>query len=372
MEGLRAQDLREILAICGRALSCNSVDQLRGEVLEEMAQAFRADSSNFFINIGPGLRIDLEGVKSRGIDQKYLVSYKDYYYRLDPFQRGFSLVPYRSVITMGQLVAMNLRTDEYLYDFLEPQSIYHQMAVYLKSGGRISGVLALFRPKSMPDFSYQEIAKAELLAPYLAGALKKTLVLEQTDKGGYILNSVIESLDDKAIVILNEFLEPIFKNKNATEILAKLARGIDPGDQSSLSLPEELHKCCQEFRTSLTHQDISESCAKELCVEDTHTGEILPVRVSVINSAGKSTFFLICFDTERAVAPPLKNLSRFGISPREMEIVTLVYQGCRNTEIAEKLFISKYTVENHLKNIFQKMEVKNRTSLINRLIRLIH
>ncbi|MBU4425245.1 MAG: LuxR C-terminal-related transcriptional regulator, partial [Proteobacteria bacterium] len=32
-----------------------------------------------------------------------------------------------------------------------------------------------------------------------------------------------------------------------------------------------------------------------------------------------------------------------------------------------KLFISKYTVENHLKSIYEKMDVKNRTELSYRL-----
>ncbi|MBR0873306.1 response regulator transcription factor [Bradyrhizobium tropiciagri] len=53
-------------------------------------------------------------------------------------------------------------------------------------------------------------------------------------------------------------------------------------------------------------------------------------------------------------------------SRRENEIICLVKQGLRNKEIAFKLQISENTVETHLRRIYHKMGVNNRTSLINR------
>jgi DNA-binding NarL/FixJ family response regulator len=50
-----------------------------------------------------------------------------------------------------------------------------------------------------------------------------------------------------------------------------------------------------------------------------------------------------------------------------MEIAGLICDGLKNREIGEKLFISEYTVENHLRSIYQKMDVSNRTSLVNRI-----
>src|SRR5216683_3933682 len=45
------------------------------------------------------------------------------------------------------------------------------------------------------------------------------------------------------------------------------------------------------------------------------------------------------------------------LSQREREIVTLVAQGFKNKEMAEKMFISEQTVKNHLHNIFDKLGV---------------
>jgi DNA-binding NarL/FixJ family response regulator len=58
---------------------------------------------------------------------------------------------------------------------------------------------------------------------------------------------------------------------------------------------------------------------------------------------------------------------RYGLSRREKELVTLIFQGLSNMEIGEQMFISEHTVKVHLKHIFDKVGVKNRTSLIRKL-----
>lgn len=52
------------------------------------------------------------------------------------------------------------------------------------------------------------------------------------------------------------------------------------------------------------------------------------------------------------------------LTRREIEVVELVAAGLPNREIANKLTISLYTVKNHLKNIYQKLDVNNRARAI--------
>ncbi len=51
------------------------------------------------------------------------------------------------------------------------------------------------------------------------------------------------------------------------------------------------------------------------------------------------------------------------LSLREKQVVSLVSQGFRNKEIAERMFISEQTVKNHLHNIFDKLGVSDRLEL---------
>jgi DNA-binding NarL/FixJ family response regulator len=64
---------------------------------------------------------------------------------------------------------------------------------------------------------------------------------------------------------------------------------------------------------------------------------------------------------ERASQPPL--------TPREIEVLTLVAQGHRNKEIASLLHLSEETVPVHLKNIFAKLKVNERTAAVNVALR---
>lgn len=52
-----------------------------------------------------------------------------------------------------------------------------------------------------------------------------------------------------------------------------------------------------------------------------------------------------------------------SITDREREVVTLIGQGLRNKQIAERLFISEITVRHHLTSIFDKVGVSDRFEL---------
>jgi len=49
------------------------------------------------------------------------------------------------------------------------------------------------------------------------------------------------------------------------------------------------------------------------------------------------------------------------LTDREREVLHLLGQGLSNREIAESLFISEGTVENHTSNIIEKLGLRDRT-----------
>jgi len=56
------------------------------------------------------------------------------------------------------------------------------------------------------------------------------------------------------------------------------------------------------------------------------------------------------------------------LTPREIEVAKLVCKDLDNARIADKLHIAYNTVRAHLGNIFRKMEVKGKTSVILEII----
>jgi two-component system nitrate/nitrite response regulator NarL len=67
---------------------------------------------------------------------------------------------------------------------------------------------------------------------------------------------------------------------------------------------------------------------------------------------------------EELARPAAKTpLKRFGLTPREIEIVSAIVAGYSNRQIAEQMSISQSTIKHHLTNIFDKLGVYNRLEL---------
>ena len=63
---------------------------------------------------------------------------------------------------------------------------------------------------------------------------------------------------------------------------------------------------------------------------------------------------------QKAAVPDRKT---FGLTPREMEVVGCIVEGCSNRDIAKQFSLSEETVKRHLSNIFDKTGVSTRLEL---------
>lgn len=53
----------------------------------------------------------------------------------------------------------------------------------------------------------------------------------------------------------------------------------------------------------------------------------------------------------------------YGISEKELHVISLVAEGLSNKEIAKEIFLSEGTVRNYISNILEKMQLRDRTQL---------
>ena len=67
---------------------------------------------------------------------------------------------------------------------------------------------------------------------------------------------------------------------------------------------------------------------------------------------------------ERIDGRPASSVARPMLTRREVQVTQLVSQGLANKAIAENLGLREGTVKIHLHNIYQKLQVPNRTALI--------
>ncbi len=57
-------------------------------------------------------------------------------------------------------------------------------------------------------------------------------------------------------------------------------------------------------------------------------------------------------------------LAALGITPRELEVLTLIAEGLSNREIADRVFVSENTVKTHLSRVFDKLGARRRTQAV--------
>jgi len=96
------------------------------------------------------------------------------------------------------------------------------------------------------------------------------------------------------------------------------------------------------------------------------SGRWVVVRGSVLRNG---THARTAVTLEPASAPELAELiaEAYGLTARERRVTELVAQGLTSAAIAAQLYLSTYTVNDHLKAIFEKLDVSSRGELVARL-----
>ncbi|MQB01683.1 MAG: hypothetical protein GEU78_15570 [Actinobacteria bacterium] len=98
----------------------------------------------------------------------------------------------------------------------------------------------------------------------------------------------------------------------------------------------------------------------------TSGGTWLIVHGSVVGDPAEGRTAVIL---EAARSPEIAPLivAAYGLTTREREVTQLVLHGLSTAEIAARLYLSEYTVQDHLKAIFEKVGVSSRRELVARI-----
>lgn len=71
---------------------------------------------------------------------------------------------------------------------------------------------------------------------------------------------------------------------------------------------------------------------------------------------------------ERIVAQHQVDLEKarqaFDLSKRELEVLNLINLGCSNKKIADQLYLSEYTIKDHIKSLMKKLGASSRSEVV--------
>jgi DNA-binding CsgD family transcriptional regulator len=235
-------------------------------------------------------------------------------------------------------------------DLLAPAGIPFELRAAFVSKGRCWGAVHIARRDDKPDFSADDALVVARVTSAIADGLRTTLRLDAARQPGHGAAPGLVVLDPNDDV---EMITP-----PAHEMLAAMR---NPSQAACDETPPQALLALAAF----TRSNARDPDRPDAIAVPTPSGWItLHASLPDGGSAGKVAIVLERAPSREATAI---RLEAYGVTPREREIATLLAQGLTNPEIATSLVLSPYTVQDHIKSLFEKVEVSSRQELVARI-----
>lgn len=247
--------------------------------------------------------------------------------------------------------ARSLRYRENLLEW----GVEHELAALLRADGASWGAVTLHRRHGQPPFGAEEVSFVAEVAPYLAEGARRSLVVSDLAEDA--------GPDTPCLVVLDANLAVDSVTPGAERSLADLPGG---ANASTGRLPfAVLAVAARVRRVARGETDSSVSAARARVLSRTGRWVVLH-GASLLGPTGER-FSVIIEPAHPSQRAPLL-MDAFGLTEREQEVARLVLQGRSTDEIARMLYVSPYTVQDHLKAAFYKSGVRSRRELVARVL----
>lgn len=245
-------------------------------------------------------------------------------------------------------------------ELIGPAGFGYELRGALSTGTDLWGGLCLSREKGSPDFETREVAFMRRIAPHVAAGLRAATLHNDLhdDRDG----------DDAAGVLVLDRRGTVVQHNTATERRLQELGDLGTRWQEGEGLPTPVWTVLGALTSALK--------------PDTDRGRNSSPQLHLLGRSGR-WLTLQASRTEPTPTRPSESvviiaparpkevlrLTTLGyeLSRRERDVVDLVVRGASSKQIAQQLYISEYTVKDHLANIFEKVGVRGRRELVKRL-----
>ena len=222
------------------------------------------------------------------------------------------------------------------------------------------GGISLIRERGRPDFDTREVELLQRVIPHLSTGLKAAILCQEAaaEPGGHNVPGVLV-LDDRGHIVQHtEAAERWLRD------LGDLGGGWLEGD----GLPASVWIVAGALKKALkprTDRDLNGTPSIRVRARSGRWLTLHGARTERQEGRGGETMIII--EPSRPQELAWLRASAYGLSPRERAVVDLVAQGASTRDISQALYISEYTVQDHLTSAFDKVGVRGRRALIKRL-----
>jgi DNA-binding CsgD family transcriptional regulator len=240
-----------------------------------------------------------------------------------------------------------------------PGGLADELRTVLPSATGTWAALTLFRAAGSPHFTPADGQYMASVAEPLADGARRAMLLAAVaghgEAGGVEPGLVVLAADNSVETA----------NRAGENWLAELGAGDRPG----AGLPLVVHAVAARARRAVAgetavgeagHGDVARARVR------TGAGRWVIARGSLLGE-GRDAPVAILLEAARAPELAALVVDAFGFTERERRITELVARGHSTREIANRLHLSTYTVQDHLKSIFDKSGTNARGELVARL-----
>ena len=238
-------------------------------------------------------------------------------------------------------------------DILAPLGFGDELRVALDDGGSCWGFMCLHRERTGSNFTRDEAEFLAGLVPHLAQGLRAALLHDQVwnapEHGG------------PGLLLLAADLSLISVTSAGKRWLAEIADW-----PSRLELPQVIYAAVAQLTALESNPSAAADSLPRTRVR-TSSGRWLTVHASRLSERSTAAETAVILEPAHPteMAPLFLNAS--GLTPRESEVAKLVLHGVATSGIGATLGIANFTVQQHLKSVFDKVGVGSRRELVARI-----
>jgi DNA-binding CsgD family transcriptional regulator len=270
---------------------------------------------------------------------------------LEPDYNKFRVLAKRSIpagILSEATGASPSRSARYR-EVIVPMGYEHELRLSLASGSTCWGGMAVLRTADSPEFSIADVRALSQMADPLTEGLRIAIVL-----GAVITDQVT---DGPGLLLLDENADTIATTPAGERWLSEFD---DFGELSGV--PEAI----RSVAACVARIGDGDAIAAPRARLRTSSGRWLVVHGSRVREGLDGSVAIIIEEAKPSEVAPII-IQAYGLTEREADLVRLILQGLSTKEIAAELYLSPYTVQDHLKSVFEKCGVRSRRELVARL-----
>lgn len=337
---------QELIRLCHTGYDSHT---LRSELLKHLRKIVPFDIA-YFSTMDPASQLVTNAVIVEEPPSWMMPVFVENEFLQNDFNKFSDMIRTRQTVgVLGEATKHHPYQSPRYLNMMVPMAMEDELRAVFVTEGICWGTLCLHRQQSSTGYTAADADFLAQLAPHVADGLRKALLLTGVPQG--------ITPDGPGVILLAEDLSVIASNTSADQWLAALAE--------MEKAPDHTLPLCVRSVVAILKAIESNKATHSLpkLRLQMRQGHWLTIYASRLNSLDHKGHITVIFDVAKPteIAPLI--MQAYLLTKREGEVTQCVLRGWSTAEIAARLHITPNTVQDHLKAIFEKVNVDSRGEL---------